>query len=134
MTATCEKFGPLAQSIAAATGWDGVTRALMLAGKVLPLLPDDLRTDAHYVAGCDSDVWVMYDCQSRQWYAYSPSKIIRGVLAVLLEKANSQELQVVNSFNFNEYLSQIKLVQFVSESRANGIKKVIERLQQIAVC
>ena len=49
---------PIAQSVASAKGWDGATRAMMLAAKQLPILPEALRTAQHYVPGCDSDVWL----------------------------------------------------------------------------
>ena len=34
---------PIAQSVASAKGWDGATRAMMLAAKQLPILPEALR-------------------------------------------------------------------------------------------
>lgn len=129
---TPSALAPLALAVTKANGWDGVTRALMLAGKSLPVADEALQSEAYYVPGCDSDVWLRYDPQAQQWQAYSPSKIIRGVLAVILEKAEQHRPEELVNVNFDDYLRQIKLSQFVSESRANGIKKVIQRLQILA--
>ena len=129
---TPSALAPLALAVTKASGWDGVTRALMLAGKSLPVADEALQNEANYVPGCDSDVWLRYDPQAQHWEAYSPSKIIRGVLAVILEKAEQHSPEELVNVNFDDYLRQIKLSQFVSESRANGIKKVIQRLQLLA--
>ncbi|AJP43690.1 segregation protein B [Alteromonas australica] len=133
---------PIAQSVASAKGWDGATRAMMLAAKQLPILPEALRTAQHYVPGCDSDVWlgeVASDASASMQEethtnipttlaAYSPSKIIRGVLAVLLEKANQLTAEQRRAFDFHQYLRENNLERHLSQSRANGINAVLARL------
>jgi len=63
--------------------------------------------------------------------AYSPSKVIRGVLAVLLEKANELTPQQRSEFDFERYLSRCQLERYLSQSRGNGIKSVIAKLKGI---
>ena len=127
---------PLASQILASHSWDSMFRQIMLAGKTLsPLIPAQ-RTEENYVGGCEADVWLAIISQSPQtghfYAAYSPSKIVRGLLAILLEKANSlvtkQEQQ---AFDYNTYLDEIGLTHYLSESRTSGLNAVINKIQSI---
>ncbi len=122
---------PLADSVASAKGWDNATRAIMLAGKSLPLLPETMRQPDAYVPGCESDVWIASTVQDGKevMAGWSPSKIIRGVLAIILEKANNLSLSERSTFDFNDYLARCDLDRYLSQSRGNGVRTVIEKLQ-----
>ena len=123
---------PLAAAIQAAKGWDNVYRQLMLAGKHMPVLDEAQRTAENQVEGCEAAVWLgamATDTQSRQFIAYSPSKIVRGLLAVILEKANSLEKTQQSQFDYLDYLHNIGLHRFLSESRQNGTRAVVERVK-----
>ena len=120
---------PLASSLAASKGWDDFTRTLMLAGKSLTPLPEGERTADTAVEGCESPVWLAYSTEHGSLMAYSPSKVIRGVLAVLLEKANALPDTQRGDFDFEGYLSRCQLERYLSQSRGNGIKSVITKLK-----
>lgn len=130
---------PIAERLANAKSWDEFTRTLMLAGKKLPAMPEHLQSDATLVEGCESPVWLVLlsaecskdECSQSEFVAYSPSKVIRGVLAVLLEKANRLERRERANFDFGAYLKECQLQRYMSESRGNGIKSVIHRLQAL---
>jgi cysteine desulfuration protein SufE len=136
MTLANMQLLPLAQRLSQAKSWDEFTRTIMLAGKKLPAMPEHLRCDAHSVEGCESPVWLALlntdDGKSNsEFVAYSPSKVIRGVLAVLLEKANSLEHQERANFDFGAYLNECQLQRYMSESRGNGIKSVVNQLKEL---
>lgn len=120
---------PIATTVSQAKGWDAFTRALMLAGKHLDVLDESLRTSSNEIEGCESPVWLGYSQNEHQLKAYSPSKIIRGVLAVLLEKANSLSPEQRAVFDFDSYLKRCQLERYLSQSRGNGIKAVINALR-----
>lgn len=126
-----ETLLPLASSLAASKGWDDFTRTLMLAGKSLTPLPLDERTSDTAVEGCESPVWMAYSTEQGGIMAYSPSKVIRGVLAVLLEKANTLSEAQRESFDFESYLSCCQLERYLSQSRGNGIKSVIAKMKGV---
>lgn len=139
-TASSQDALPLASSVANAKGWDGATRAIMLAGKQLPLLPASMRQDDTQVPGCASPVWlarISAESVTAKTHtdtmiaAYSPSKIIRGVLAVLLEKANALSSAERASFDFQQYLTDNQLERHLSQSRSNGIAGVLRRLASL---
>lgn len=123
---------PLAQQLALAKGWDNMLRQLMLAGKQLAVLPVERRNDDNEVKGCQSRVWLTLSDDTLptcSMLAWSDSKIIRGVLAIIQEKVNTLSSDDLRQFDFHAYFSTIGLDRYLSQSRANGIKDVVARIQ-----
>ncbi len=123
---------PLAQQLALAKGWDNMLRQLMLAGKQLAVLPVERRNDDNEVKGCQSRVWLTLSDDTLptcSMLAWSDSKIIRGVLAIIQEKVNTLSPDDLRQFDFHAYFSAIGLDRYLSQSRANGIKDVVARIQ-----
>ncbi len=123
---------PLAAQLAAAKGWDNLVRQLMLAGRELNTLPAQQRHSKTEVSGCQSRVWLQLSRvtnESVSMQAWSDSKIIRGVLALIQERVGLMTPQALKEFDFSRYFRCIQLDRYLSQSRANGIKEVIKRLQ-----
>lgn len=130
---------PIAFNIKQATGWDNQYRQLLLASKSLNVLPIEMRTNENAVLGCESDLWIGY--YNAQLCAYSQSKIIRGILALLLEKVIQLETQsvinlncnkgisVATSFDYFAYLTELNLTPFFSVGRRDGIQNAIAGIQ-----
>lgn len=109
-----------------------MTRQLMLAGKHLKPMPAALQVPENHVSGCQSEVWLAACPQMPgHFMAYSSAKIIRGVLAVLLEKAHSLESQQLAQFNFADYLAELGISRQISQSRADGVAQVIKTLHML---
>ncbi|MDC8831323.1 SufE family protein [Alteromonas gilva] len=124
---------PLAAKLAASKGWDNLVRQLMLAGRELNTLPPEQRTSETEVTGCQSRVWLHVIATTEAslvMQAWSDSKIIRGVLALIEERVRPMTPEQLSAFNFGEYFAQIQLDRYLSQSRANGINEVIKRLQR----
>ncbi|MFC3095850.1 SufE family protein [Alteromonas sediminis] len=124
-----------AEQVKNSHGWDAATRKLMLAGKALPILDEQDRSDSHYIEGCESPVWlkVSIDEQSDQVSieAYSPGKIVRGLLQLVIEPLQGQPVQTFCNFDLLMYISELGLTRLLSPSRNNGVLKVIERLRAL---
>ncbi|MCW8108758.1 SufE family protein [Alteromonas ponticola] len=127
-------YQPLALSVLNAKGWDNKMRALVLASKQLPILDADRRTSENLVKGCDSEVWLDRDdsTPTLKFVAYSPSKVIRGVLAVILEQAHAVSTDSLKTFDFDDFSERIALSRFLSQSRGNGLRQVVSRIQKLA--
>lgn len=121
---------PVAQSILAAKGWDRTLRLLMLSAKSLTLLPDSQRVQSYKIAGCQSNVWLLVTPVEGRltMQSYSDSKMIRGVLAVLEEYVTSLPVELITKDTIDAHLRSVNLDAFLSESRANGIRYVVEAL------
>jgi len=131
---------PIALNVGQAKGWDNQYRQLLLASKRLQILPHEMRTDENAVIGCESDLWIA--CMDQQLSAYSQSKIIRGILAVLLEKASQlNELHISErnehqgatsalEFDYFAYLTELNLTPFFSVGRRDGIQNAISAIKE----
>ncbi|GAA6186342.1 aminotransferase class V-fold PLP-dependent enzyme [Aliiglaciecola sp. NS0011-25] len=125
----------LADSIKSARGWDQVFRQIMLAGKSLKRLAEDKKTADSEVFGCESQVWLLCKTTSPNRLAFevdASSKIVRGLLAIILEPIQNQTAEFVSAFDYKLYLSDIQLDKHLSETRGNGLAAVIEKIQHYA--
>ncbi|MDP5041249.1 MAG: SufS family cysteine desulfurase [Paraglaciecola sp.] len=131
-TASGENIKVLGQNVKAARGWDGVYRQIMLAGKELVRLPDFMKRSEHEIVGCESQVWLhceLHD-QKVRLQGDSPSKIVRGLLAIVFEVLNEQTPEYILSFDLSRYLHHLGLARHLSPSRGNGLSAVVAEVKK----
>ena len=119
---------PLASQFSGLHGYENIFRQIMLSSKALPLLDATEQNESLHIAGCEVDVWVKYLPQTDSFAAFANSKIIRGLLAVLIEKANTLSHQQRKQFDFAQYLTTLGITHHLSQSRVDGLGRVIARL------
>jgi cysteine desulfurase/selenocysteine lyase len=126
------KHAPIAESIKQAKSWDQSYRQLMLAGKGLVRLQDQYKTDASAVSGCESQVWIrcFIEEDALVLEGDSPSKIVRGLLAVVFEALSGKTANQVLDFNLADYLETLRLGQHLSQSRGNGLSAVVDKITE----
>nr|WP_256444451.1 SufE family protein [Aestuariibacter sp. A3R04] len=117
----------MAEAVKRAKGWDQTLRAVMLAGKHLRSLPSPFHTAQFLVPGCQSNVWLRQDPDTGVFQAWSDAKVMRGVLALLMEYTESVRSEITQSA-VQQYLSELHLDRVLTTSRANGINTVVARL------
>jgi cysteine desulfurase/selenocysteine lyase len=124
------KITPIAESIKQAKSWDQTYRQLMLAGKFLVRLEDEYKTDTAAVYGCESQVWIRcyIDAGKVVLQGDSPSKIVRGLLAVVFEALSGKTTNQVLVFNLADYLETLHLGKHLSQSRGNGLSAVVDKI------
>lgn len=123
---------PLADKIRQAKSWDETYRQIMLAGKQLNKLPAEECIGQNEVFGCESLVWLKCEVQGRRLIltADSPSKIIRGLMAIIFEPLLTMSIQQIRHFDCHQYLEQLGLAKHLSQSRGNGLRAVVEKIQK----
>ena len=119
--------GSLADTVMAARGWDETLRAIMLAGKQLRPLPSALQTERFLVPGCQSKVWLRLDPETGLYHGWSDAKVMRGVLALLIEFVEWTDAEQTESA-LRQYLSALNLERVLTDSRSNGLNQVVRRL------
>src|SRR3989338_8914113 len=91
-------------------------------GKQLESFPEQYRDEAHFVRGCQSQVWLQGDLTSEKrlkFVATSDSAIVRGLIALLFRVYNDhtpQEILSIEPF----FIREIGLEQHLSPTRRNG--------------
>ena len=89
----------LRNTFAPLTQWEDKYRQLIMLGKQLPALPEELKAQAKEIAGCENRVWLGYTVAENgkmHFFGDSEGRIVRGLLAVLLtavEGKTAAELQ-----------------------------------------
>lgn len=76
----------LKQTFAPLTQWEDKYRQLILLGKQLPALSDELKAQAKEIPGCENRVWLGFSVSGGKMHFFGDSegRIVRGLLAVLL--------------------------------------------------
>ncbi|NAW70548.1 cysteine desulfurase sulfur acceptor subunit CsdE [Vibrio sp. V27_P1S3P104] len=113
-------------------GWEARYRQLILWGKLLPAMPEALKSEQVSVAGCESQVWLVSQQQEGVWHfcADSDARIVRGLIALLLAAFEGKTKEQILSFDIDGYFSQLGLLAHLSPSRGNGLKAMADKILQ----
>ena len=95
----------------------------------LPEGTPELFQRENLIEGCQSKVWVTADIKNglAEIHAYSDTRIIRGILAILCEVFNGQPVNDLPPQG-GDLLEQLKLEYLFSETRKNGIRSICEKI------
>lgn len=119
--------------LTASKGWDGKYREIMLLGKNLGLFSPELQIEEALVNGCESSVWLHHIWQQDKLVlaVSSDSKIVRGLLAIVLAKFQGKTKQEVLAADIDTYFTTLGLAQHLSPSRTNGINSIVEKIKSL---
>lgn len=125
---------PLTTAIRNAKGWEQKYRQIMLAGKQSKPSDKSLQVSENEIFGCESQVWLRCTIQNNKMKLafYSPSKIVRGLIAIVQETIESCTLAEIDTIDFPLVLDELGVKRYLSESRGNGIQAVIEHIRKRA--
>ncbi|WP_044873758.1 SufE family protein [Pseudomonas sp. LFM046] len=118
----------------AASSWEQRARLLMQWGERLEALSDAERNDANRVHGCESQVWLVSECQGEHWHfrAASDARLIRGLLAVLLARVDGLNGGELAAIDLADWFNQLGLGRQLSPSRSNGLNAVLKKMREMA--
>ena len=114
--------------------WQDRYRQLIILAKQLPTMPEDLKTDENQVNGCENRVWLTYQKQNNNTFIFqgdSEGRIVKGLLAILIIIANHKTAEEIAAIDFQSLLSQLKIIDELSQSRLHGLTKLIERIKSV---
>jgi cysteine desulfuration protein SufE len=119
-------------AFSSANGWEARSRLLLQWATRLPDV--ETRRDEDRVHGCESQVWVTHKQEGGRHFfrAGSDSRILRGLLAVLLARANGLAREELAVLDIHDWLGQLGLERQLSASRGNGLSAVVERMRALA--
>nr|WP_314902056.1 SufE family protein [uncultured Deefgea sp.] len=122
----------LSNRLSQAQGWEAKNRLLVQLARELPEFPVEMRDDEHQVSGCESQVWLWLEGQPDCYFlaADSDSKIIKGLLTLILAAYHGKTAAQIQSFDFAAWLNELGLQRFLSASRGNGLKAIVTHIKQ----
>lgn len=103
-------------------------------GKRLPPLPDEHKSEANKVRGCQSQVWMVAELDGEgrvHLRADSDAILVRGLIALVLELYDRRAPEEILA-NPPDVLEEIGLSRFLTPGRANGLYAMIGRVRQFA--
>jgi cysteine desulfuration protein SufE len=114
--------------------WMDKYQYLIDLGRELPEMDAALKTDAHLVRGCQSQVWMHVGgtADALDIQANSDAAIVSGLIALVTRLyAGASADAVLNTPPV--FVEAIGLSQHLSPTRANGLASMLDRLKQEAV-
>lgn len=124
----------IVQTMQGFKGWEDRYRQVIQWGKKLPIMSDALKSDQVTVSGCESQVWLASQQVDGKWYfcADSDARIVRGLIALVMAAYDGKSVQEIQAFDVDDYFDKLGLIAHLSPSRGNGLKAIVEQIQQIA--
>lgn len=113
--------------------WMDRYQYLIDMGRQLPAYPEAERSPDDKVAGCQSQVWFQssVDDGALHFRAISDAAIVSGLIAVLLRLYNDLPAQQIVDYE-PSFISALGLDQHLSQSRANGLHAMLQRIRASA--
>ncbi|MFO1470108.1 MAG: SufE family protein [Turneriella sp.] len=113
--------------------WADRYRYLIELGEKLPALPDEFKTEANKVQGCQSQVWLRAEKNGDQviFSADSDSAITRGLIALLVRLFSGLTSAEIAGANLT-FIEKLGFAKHLSMSRANGFASMIQMIKRLA--
>ncbi|SFC08977.1 SufE family protein [Pseudoalteromonas denitrificans] len=117
--------------ISNANTWQEKYREIMLLGKTLPQLSNELKIDSALVDGCESKVWLHLEfkigLQENTLFinANSDTRIVKGLLCIIINLYSDLTPSEILSINPEKEFEDMSLLKHLSPSRGNGIKAIL---------
>ena len=115
--------------------WEDRYRFIIDLGKELPNMPEEFKTEANLVRGCQSQVWLHTDMTSDPpvFILDSDAFIVRGLIAIVATAIAEKSAREIAEYDFNALFEQLDLLEHLSQTRGNGLRAMVEKIQTTAI-
>ncbi|GHD69867.1 hypothetical protein GCM10007164_13500 [Luteimonas padinae] len=113
--------------------WSERYQYLIDLGRKLPEFPDEFRTEAHRLHGCQSMVWIVPsgDADRLDFAAASDSAIVSGLVYLALRVYSGRSAQEILATD-PAYIADIGLAKHLSPTRSNGLASLLAFIRDTA--
>ncbi len=113
--------------------WMDRYQYLIDLGRRLPEFPDELRTEANRIRGCQSQVWfVANEKDGRlEFRAISDAAIVSGLIALLLRLYNGRYPEDILDTP-PDFVTALQLESHLSPTRSNGLSSMLAAIRGFA--
>lgn len=115
--------------------WEDRYRQLIMLGKQLPALPEELKNAETELSGCENRVWLGHQRMADgtlHFYGDSEGRIVRGLLAVLLTAVEGQTAETLRAQDPLALFEQLGLLAQLSSSRSSGLQALAAAVKRAA--
>ena len=102
-------------------------------GKQLPEFPEEWKTDANKIRGCQSQVWLNMQMQDDKLHidGISDAAIVSGLIAVILRVYSDRKPQEILDAK-PDFIAEIGFTDHLSPTRSNGLHAMLRAIYQKA--
>ncbi|WP_165971108.1 SufE family protein [Luteimonas terrae] len=113
--------------------WSERYQYLIDLGRKLPAFPDDARTEANRLHGCQSMVWIVPsgDADRLDFAAASDSAIVSGLIFLALRVYSGRTAREIVDTDA-DYIGDIGLAKHLSPTRSNGLAALLAFIREHA--
>lgn len=113
--------------------WSERYQYLIDLGKRLPVFPDDGKTEANRLQGCQSKVWIVPEARDGRLFfaAASDSSIVSGLVYLALRVYSGRTPAEIRA-TAPEFVQAIGLSKHLSPTRSNGFAALLAFIQHTA--
>lgn len=125
----------ISENFALLDDWEDRYRYLIELGRDLPPFPEPLRTDAHKVQGCASQVWLVTQTAASAegpvltFLGDSDAHIVKGLVAILLAQYSGRTAPAILATDALALFDRFGLREHLTPQRSNGLRSMIERIR-----
>jgi cysteine desulfuration protein SufE len=123
----------IAEEFAYFADWSERYQYLIDLGRKLPPFPEEWKTEANRLLGCQSLVWIVAtgDGDDLEFHAISDSAIVSGLVYLALRVYSGRSAaQIVATPP--DYIATIGLSKQLSPTRSNGLAALLQFMQDTA--
>jgi cysteine desulfuration protein SufE len=123
----------IAEEFAFFGDWSERYQYLIDLGRRLPPFPEEWKTEANRLHGCQSQVWVVPegDREALHIHATSDSAIVSGLIALVLRVYSGRPAAEILATE-PDFVEEIGLKAHLSPTRSNGLASLLARIKAIA--
>jgi cysteine desulfuration protein SufE len=113
--------------------WTEKYEYLVDLGKQLPPMPEQYKTEAYLVKGCQSRVWLHGEVRNGRLYleADSDAIITKGIIALLIRVFSGQRVEEIAGSEMH-FIDAIGLKSHLSPTRSNGLVSMVNHIRSLA--
>lgn len=122
-----EAQAAIAEEFAFFSDWSERYQYLIDLGRRLPPLPDELKTEANRLQGCQSMVWIVAegDAERLDFRSISDSSIVSGLIYLALRVYSGRSAAEILATE-PDYIANIGLSKHLSPTRSNGMAALLQ--------
>ncbi|MFT7560639.1 MAG: cysteine desulfuration protein SufE [Flavobacteriales bacterium] len=114
--------------------WEERYKYIIDLGKELPPIDPSKKNDVNLVRGCQSQVWIDFSIEEQRFYfeVDSDAFIVKGLLGVVMAAYNAKTTDEILQFDVEAYFDELGLIKHLSATRGNGLRSMVQKIQNLA--
>ncbi|MEG9490371.1 SufE family protein [Mannheimia indoligenes] len=104
--------------------WEERYRLLIQFSRQLPKLTEEELAELPEIEGCESRLWFQFQLSPRKVEAYSDSRLMQGILFIVVTALTEKSVEELEHFNLSEMFDELKISPNLTSTRLNGLGQI----------